>query len=142
MSTFKTSRIEVACTECGRMVLKWASQLKRAKHGAFCDRHCLGRFRSKKLTGDWAANFQNGSQREREYITVLAPWHPTGAKRVYLHRIIAEARLGRFLKPGEVVHHKDHDHSNNHWENLEVMGQDEHARIHIEKRERKANGRI
>lgn len=37
------------------------------------------------------------------------------------HRIVAEVKLGRPLKPGEVVHHIDHNVRNNNPENLMVF---------------------
>jgi len=46
------------------------------------------------------------------------------------HRIIAEGFLGRKLKTGEVVHHKDKNGFNNSVENLEVMSRSEHSIIH------------
>lgn len=48
----------------------------------------------------------------------------------HMHRVVAEEMLGRALLPGEIVHHKDGDKWNNAPENLEVMTQAEHARIH------------
>jgi hypothetical protein len=48
-----------------------------------------------------------------------------------LHRVLAENRLGRLLEPGEVVHHADHDKSNDTPENLEVLQNHEHSRHHI-----------
>lgn len=48
------------------------------------------------------------------------------------HRIIAESLLGRKLKAGEVVHHKDRNGFNNTIENLEVMHRNEHNAIHRE----------
>lgn len=42
--------------------------------------------------------------------------------RNYLHRIIAEGWLGRSLRQGEVVHHRDGNKLNNHPDNLEVCG--------------------
>lgn len=39
----------------------------------------------------------------------------------YEHRLVAEAKLGRRLLPGEQVHHIDHDKVNNAPENLEVL---------------------
>ena len=37
------------------------------------------------------------------------------------HRVVAEKILGRPLKPGEVVHHIDHDRRNNNPDNLMVF---------------------
>ncbi len=47
------------------------------------------------------------------------------------HRIEAEKMLGRKLRKGEIVHHKNGNKRDNRWENLEVMTQSEHARIHM-----------
>lgn len=47
------------------------------------------------------------------------------------HRIIAEIMLGRPLRRGEIVHHRDENKHNNHPDNLEVMTQAEHARHHF-----------
>lgn len=49
------------------------------------------------------------------------------------HRVIAELMLGRKLKKGEIVHHKDHNKKNNHPSNLEVTTQSEHCKIHFKK---------
>lgn len=47
-----------------------------------------------------------------------------------VHRARAAVRLGRDLRPGEVVHHKDGNRYNNHPDNLEVMTDAEHHRLH------------
>lgn len=45
----------------------------------------------------------------------------------YVHRIVAEAMLGRPLKDDEEVHHKDGDKKNFHPSNLMVLGQSDHG---------------
>jgi hypothetical protein len=41
-----------------------------------------------------------------------------------------ELAIGRRLRRGEVVHHRDHDRRNNSLENLELRGAGEHSREH------------
>lgn len=48
-------------------------------------------------------------------------WVPALKKRVKLHRHLAAQYLGRPLLPGEVVHHRDGDSTNNARENLLVL---------------------
>lgn len=46
------------------------------------------------------------------------------------HRVVAEEKIGRPLLPGEIVHHDDENKRNNHPDNLIVMTQSEHIRLH------------
>jgi hypothetical protein len=46
------------------------------------------------------------------------------------HRTVAEEKLGRPLRKGEIVHHEDDNKRNNDPDNLEVMTQAEHMRLH------------
>ena len=46
------------------------------------------------------------------------------------HVVKMEHHLGRRLRPGECVHHRNHDRSDNHIENLEVLTLSEHSRLH------------
>lgn len=71
---------------------------------------------------------------KRGYICVYLPEHPQAHRGyVYEHRIIIETRLKRILSTEEVVHHIDGDRSNNDIDNLQVMTQAEHVKLHVTK---------
>lgn len=57
------------------------------------------------------------------YILRFRPEHPRANVRGYVreHRLVMEQKLGRYLLPGEVVHHIDDDRGNNHPDNLELF---------------------
>jgi hypothetical protein len=48
------------------------------------------------------------------------------------HRVVAEQMLGRPLEKGEIVHHINADRHDNRPENLQIMTQHVHAKIHKE----------
>lgn len=50
-----------------------------------------------------------------------------------IHRIVMEDYLGRELGSDEIVHHIDHDKSNNDIKNLMLMTRSEHQRHHFTK---------
>lgn len=52
----------------------------------------------------------------------------------YEHRLVAEKKLGRKLRRGEIVHHKDGDKANNAARNIEVL-----PTIHHHRREHAGN---
>lgn len=53
-------------------------------------------------------------------------WDARTRELYYEHRALAAWRLGRPLRPGEVVHHIDGDPSNNHPDNLQVLASQRH----------------
>ena len=59
------------------------------------------------------------------YLAITAG--PHRGKRV--HTLVAEAMLGRKLRPDEEVHHKDSNKLNPDWRNLEVLGKSEHGAV-------------
>jgi predicted Zn-ribbon and HTH transcriptional regulator len=67
------------------------------------------------------------------YEVIYYPTHPNARKGsgiVYLHRIIMENHLGRYLESNEIVHHIDKNRSNNILENLELTTAAEHIKHH------------
>jgi hypothetical protein len=84
---------------------------------------------------DWDSIVKSGEQGYQYCVT--DPPHPQGESRgdrkrkyVYLHRAVMENELGRYLKPGEEVDHKDGDVTNNDPSNLELRHAGEHQREH------------
>ena len=67
------------------------------------------------------------------YHTVYAPDHPWPRKHGLIdeHVRVLELKLGRRLRPGEVVHHIDGDKTNNDPSNLAPLKRGKHTRLHI-----------
>lgn len=70
------------------------------------------------------------------YVAIYSPGHPKsrGNGRILEHIAVMERALGRYLQPGEVVHHINRDRSDNRLENLQLMDTKEHALLHARER--------
>ena len=57
------------------------------------------------------------------YVRIYMPNHPHAniSGMVYEHVLVAEKKLGRYLTAEEVVHHIDHNRSNNNPDNLMIF---------------------
>lgn len=80
------------------------------------------------LLADWTR-----VSRSTGYPVVYCSEHPASWSTgyVYVHRLIAEAKIGRMLLAGEVVHHLDHVKDNFDPDNLEVVGSHQaHGKLH------------
>lgn len=96
-------------------------------------------------SGDENPHWKGGKHlREDGYILIrigIISSKTKGTKYRLEHRIVMEESLGRPLLRSEVVHHKDGNTSNNNIDNLELITQSEHAKIHYKERV-KNNGRL
>ena len=72
-------------------------------------------------------------QTPKGYVIVYCPRHPNAHKDgyVFLHKVLVERELGRYLTPDEVVHHINHVRNDNRPENLMLMDRKEHMTMHM-----------
>lgn len=70
------------------------------------------------------------------YVAVYFPDHPHSSKDGFImeHILVMECLIGRHLKDGECVHHKNHKRNDNRKENLELMTLKDHMSLHSKER--------
>lgn len=95
---------------------------------------------SKKCFKAWLSKRAKNKQFiDNGYKRVLVPYSERVGKIKYVmeHRLIMERHIGRKLSDDEVVHHKNHNRSDNRISNLQVMTHAAHSSHHVPKK----NGR-
>lgn len=69
-------------------------------------------------------------------------WGHGRTRYAYEHILVIEQSLGRNIRPGEVVHHRNGNKTDNRIENLELTTAQAHMREHIAHRARDEKGRV
>lgn len=144
-----SKKVKVHCSWCGKPLERYLSALCK---NSFCSTECKGKFSSKKHNPDGYYRHPHLSELNRELNPTRMKYETrvklrkarlgTGEGKSYpklfgkhLHRVVAEVKLGRSLRPGEVVHHEDGNKRNACPANLRVFtSQSEHAAEHMQKR--------
>jgi hypothetical protein len=124
---YKGGTTTLTCVQCGGSFEAHPYQIKAGRK--LCSRSCQRSYQTAKGSPFWKGGRRIDSY---GYVSVYAPDHPRANSTRYIHEhvLVAEAMIGRFLLPDEVVHHKDRNRANNDPSNLQVMTRIEHSRLH------------
>ena len=68
-------------------------------------------------------NWRGGTIKKGQYVYIYSPSHPSATTKGYVleHRLVMEKFLGRYLRKGEEVHHRNTIKDDNRLENLELV---------------------
>lgn len=122
-----------SCKTCGVGFYVQANQMVRGE-GVYCSLPCKHKAWEGRVQ-PWARPDET-IYHSAGYALVWKPDHPKAVNgRVFEHRLVMEQVLGRFLKDDEYVHHLDENKINNAPENLQVVSNPEHGRIHAKERQ-------
>jgi len=115
---------------------EFAEKLRKANFGKSVSQETRRRISISK-SGELNPSWKGGRIiSQKGYVLRYNPSHPSSDSKGYVreHRVVMEERLGRCLKRGEVVHHKNGDIKDNRAENLELFScNGEHIKTHRRK---------
>ena len=119
------------CLECGREYEPSSRHLRcpacRSRDLCSCGKPKQGKSATcancRTVAGPSNGRWKGGRTRHRAgYVMIWAPGHPRAGKSQYVfeHIIVMERLLGRYMLPGESVHHRNGVKDDNRPENLEL----------------------
>lgn len=112
----------ITCDNCGKDFFVWPTRLRNGKP-RYCNLSC----RDAHWEKIGHPKYKGTAHISQGYYAKTVPGRGRGIK---VHRLVAEEMIGRPLRKGEVVHHRNHDKLDNRPENLEVLTIREHIKAH------------
>lgn len=99
-------------------------------------KHCINISEGKKCHYNGINGYGHTKDHASGYVLAYAPDHPNATcdGYVFLHTIIMERFIGRYLNLDEVVHHENHIRNDNEIENLVLMKEKQHMSMHMKQR--------
>jgi hypothetical protein len=124
--TFRPSSRHRRCPACRAKTTCSCGERKQAKSDQ------CGKCRS--VATEANGNWKGGRTRHKAgYVMVRVPGHPRARTSVYVfeHILVAEQLLGRYLLPGESIHHRNGVRDDNRPENLELWTRPQPSGIRV-----------
>jgi len=142
------------CKHCGKKLVK--KKIKRSdrkkgwewettlwfKNRLFCDRTCSNKHRIKEKHPQWRGGIKTDSNGR---IFIHIPEHPNADHQGYIRRshLVMEKKIGRYLTPKEIVHHRNGIKNDDKPENLYLFENcSEHQKLHYSERKKDTKGRF
>lgn len=130
----KRTGIERSCLVCGKTlyVPQWVARDVDRRSGSYCSRACKHQAQREIQPPPKWARLDQPIRHSAGYVLIYAPSHPraNAGGRVLEHILVAEQTLGRPLTTDDHVHHIDGDKTNNSPDNLLVLSNSEHQKLH------------
>jgi HNH endonuclease len=130
----------IFCVVCGARVLRkrFRCRLNRTTCSVKCRNKLIATTRTTwPLVGEKNPSWKGGIRISWGYVYLYRPDHPR-AVQGYVKRanLVVKERIGRSIRPNEVVHHRNGNKQDDRPANLQVMTKGEHQRLHTRIRKR------
>lgn len=114
---------EYTCDYCGREFKRRPTNISPTSKHIFCSRECTNKGLKRKVGPD------NPNWKGIIYSDTYPKIRINGSYK-RMHRVVMEEHLGRPLSPEEHVHHINGDKTDNRLENLQVVTNSQHRKVH------------
>lgn len=123
----RRKRVIATCCMCSKEYETYPSWLKKTANPC-CSNACRGSLARANQSGPKSPRWRGGTSINAKGYVIHH--RPDGRHRVE-HRLVLEAAMGRALASTEIVHHRNHVKVDNRPDNLTIMTNSAHMRLHM-----------